>query len=309
VTQPDLAGGAVSDARAPKLVIGTRAAAASGRLLLLLALTACGGLRGLPGRRTEDRRTPSTRAAVDERIRGLVNLEGEYWFGDGVYSLMENEAPLHAIAAADTIGIRSLVTCLSDARRTRMTLRGEPVPVGLLCAEALTRTEYFQTGLKRGAFAATWAGTPPLTTDPLALARVQRAWFEWLHDHQLAWQPLPASSLACPSRDSMTAERFRDSISTDGSRRTSQRIQETVADYRYVTYVVDSEFVVLSDAHPRTAQDSVRGNALQDLAPGDIASISVRKSEHEAWKWRACEGVPVVLIATRSKRWRPRPSR
>jgi hypothetical protein len=279
-----------------------------GRLLLLLALTACGGLRRLPWRSNPDESAPSTRAEVDERIRRLVNLEGEYWFGDGVYSLMDNEVPIGAIAAADTVGIRSLVACLSDARRTRVTLRGERAPVGLLCAAALTRTAYFQVGLRRRAFPEGWAGTPPLTTDSLALGRVQRAWFQWLHEHQLVWPPPPVSSLPCPPLNSIRPERFRDSLSTDGSQRTYMRIGETLNAFRYLTYVIDSEFVILSDARPRSASDSLRAGLLKGLSGGDVESISIRRSENETWKWRACEGVPVVLISTKSKRWRPRAS-
>jgi hypothetical protein len=308
LTQHDVTPAAASDAAVPTASVGSRPASTVRRLLLLLALTACGGLRALPDHNAEYQRPPATRAEVDERIRGLVNLEGEYGFGDAVYSLMDNEVPLGAIAAADTVGIRSLVACLSDARRSHITLRGERAPVGLLCAEALSPTPYFQMGLQRRVFTASWPDMPPLTTDSLALGRMQSAWFQWLHEHQLTWPPLPGSSLACPSPDSIRAERFRDSMAADDNDRARRRIQETLSGFRYVTYVVDSEFVVLTDAHPITAQDSVRATALESLVPDDVASISVRKSGNEAWKWRACEGVPVVLITTNSKRWRPRAS-
>ena len=113
---------------------------------------------------------------------------------------------------------------------------------------------------------------PPLTTDPLVLGRVQRAWLEWLHDHPLTWPPLPASSLACPSRGSISVEQFNDGIATDGSRRAHERVQATLADYRYVTYVVDSEFVVLSDARPR------HGTGLR---PRQCAARSPRRRHRE----------------------------
>ena len=70
--------------------------------------------------------------------------------------------------------------------------------------------------------------------------------------------------------------------------------------------VVDSEFVVLLDRHPRSASDSLRSRVLEGLSADDVESISIRKSDDEAWKWRACDGVPLALIVTKSKRWRPR---
>ena len=281
-------------------------AAPFGRLLPLLALTACGSLHALPWRHSADQRVPSTRAEVDARIRNLVNLEGDFRFGDAVFGIMTNDNTLEELAAADTVGLRSLVACLSDERRTHVTLHGRRVTVGRLCGHALIGTAYVQTGMRRRAFPEDWRWFPHVSADSLDLRAVQQAWVQWLHEHELVWPLPPGYVPPCPSRESISPERFRDIVSTDGSRRTYQRVQETLADFRYVTYVVDSEFVVMLDRHPRSASDSLRSRVLEDLSADDIANISIRKSEHEAWKWRACEGVPVALIVTKSKRWRPR---
>jgi hypothetical protein len=283
-----------------------RASTRYGRLLLLLVLSACSSLP-LSWRRNANQRIPSTVAEADARIRELVNLEGEYLLGDGVISLGENELPIGAIAAADTIAIRHLVACLSDNRRSRVTLHKQRVPVGTLCAEALLRTAYVQTGGRRRQGAESWPGSLSMTTDSLELGRLQRAWFQWLHEHQLAWAQPPGSPPVCPPSSAIRAERSRRSVSTSGGAPMSLCIRETLAHFRFVTYVVDSEYVILLDTRARSASDSMHVTTLGGLSADYIENISILK-ESDAWKWRACDGVPLVLIATKSKRWRPHTS-
>jgi hypothetical protein len=274
------------------------------RLLLLLALTAC----SLPWRHHANEAAPSSVAQVDERIRGLVHLKGEYWFGDGVYSLGDNEYPLRAIAAADTMAIRSLVRCLSDDRLSRITLRGRRVTVGRLCADALIGTPYVQAGGQHHGFPEGWRGVPSLAADSLDLGPVQRAWFQWLHEHQLSWPKPPGYTPPCPAPGSNTIEQPKPRatplarVNADGH--VTLHLYEDFPHYRFSTFVIDSEFVILTDSRADSAQWPLQG-----LSPNDIESLIILKPEDEAWKWRACEGVPLVLIMTRSKRWRPRPSR
>jgi len=71
-------------------------------------------------------------------------------------------------------------------------------------------------------------------------------------------------------------------------------------------YVVDSQFVFLS-----APRDSVTGRGddrskFGDLPVADITWISVLKGD-EAAHWRTCPGLPVILILTKSKQWRPPP--
>jgi hypothetical protein len=91
------------------------------------------------------------------------------------------------------------------------------------------------------------------------------------------------------------------------SGRTNVRIRDG-GSYRYFTYVVDSQYVVLVDSR---ASDAANGAMPEGLSADDVEDIAVIKSTdyppaNEWGPWHSCPGVPVVLITTKSKRWRPR---
>ena len=71
---------------------------------------------------------------------------------------------------------------------------------------------------------------------------------------------------------------------------------------RYATFVIDSQYVGLVD---QWATDSAT-YPLRGLPTTDIASIEVFKDKYAIDRWRGCPDVPVVLITTTSKSWRPR---
>ena len=108
--------------------------------------------------------------------------------------------------------------------------------------------------------------------------------------------PIAQATPACPSPDSIRAERARSAAPTAG-------IHETPRHPRYLTYVVDSQYVLLAD---QAASDSMIRNPLRDLAVADIAAIYALKEQDLPSSWRTCPGVPVMLILTSSKHWRPR---
>ncbi len=72
---------------------------------------------------------------------------------------------------------------------------------------------------------------------------------------------------------------------------------------RFITYVVDRQFVLLAD---QSAADSANRNPLGDLPVADIEGIYALKEKSLPASWRTCPGVPVMLILTTSKHWRPR---
>ena len=69
-------------------------------------------------------------------------------------------------------------------------------------------------------------------------------------------------------------------------------------------YVVDSQFVFLSAPRdPRTGRTNDFA-LFGDLKATDISWIA-ELDEHEVVHWATCPRVPVFLIVTKSKRWRP----
>jgi hypothetical protein len=102
-----------------------------------------------------------------------------------------------------------------------------------------------------------------------------------------------AVGLNCPPADSIYPR------STDSSRR-----RPNVNTSRFVTYVIDSQFVILSG--PRDARTGRMNDTaiFRDLKPTDISSISLLLP-NEAAHWRTCRGMPVFLILTQSRQWRP----
>jgi hypothetical protein len=101
-----------------------------------------------------------------------------------------------------------------------------------------------------------------------------------------------SAGLVCPPADSLVP-------ASDQSRR-----QPNARKSRYVVYVIDSQFVILSA--PRDPQTGRPNDfaLFAGLQATDIASISELK-ENAAAHWKVCPGVPVLLILTQSKRWRP----
>lgn len=115
------------------------------------------------------------------------------------------------------------------------------------------------------------------------------------------------STPACPSPDSIWARPVPTTAVPSASGRTTVRIRDG-GSYRYFTYVVDSQYVVLVDSR---ASAAASGAMPDGLSADDVEDIAVIKSTdyppaNEWGPWHSCPGVPVVLITTKSKRWRPR---
>jgi len=84
--------------------------------------------------------------------------------------------------------------------------------------------------------------------------------------------------------------------------RVTVSLRENWPSLHYATFVVDSQYVLLVD---QWAADSATRNPLRNLPVSDIAAIYSLKEKSLPESWRTCPGVPVMLILTQSKRWRP----
>jgi hypothetical protein len=117
------------------------------------------------------------------------------------------------------------------------------------------------------------------------------------------------SAPACPSPDALEAARnsappkqVLPSAPPPESGKVRITLREGPSRERYATYVIDSQYVGLVD---HWAMDTVN-YPLRGLPVTDIASITVFRDERAIEQWRSCPGVPVILITTTSKSWRPR---
>ena len=153
-------------------------------VLLAASLAAC---TGAPRYVAPERRPAPSSARLDTLISQLPNLRGHFTEPDIVYGLIADHRGIGEIASADTLAIHKLVACLGDTRRSRVTLAGERVPVGMLCAYTLLDTEYVRKGLQYSRFPDGWAGLVGPTGDATRLARAQRAWLDWFGRHALVW--------------------------------------------------------------------------------------------------------------------------
>jgi hypothetical protein len=81
-------------------------------------------------------------------------------------------------------------------------------------------------------------------------------------------------------------------------------VHEGLGPSRYVTYVIDSQYVLANRRRAASDGDTAGLGALESLSVADIATVTILKASTSS-QWSSCEGVPVVLILTKSKQWRP----
>jgi hypothetical protein len=122
----------------------------------------------------------------------------------------------------------------------------------------------------------------------------------------LARAQTSSSAPVCPPPDSIRSAGYATAAVTSADGRSTVRIRDGGGS-RYMTYVVDSQYVVTVDGR---ALASPNGTLLDGLSADDIAEIVVIKetdSPPQEWRaWHSCPGVPIALIQTKSKTWRPR---
>jgi hypothetical protein len=106
----------------------------------------------------------------------LRQLRGSYSIGAHGQWVFSGERKLfEAIAAHEDSAVVRLVDCLDDTTAALATVEGRPVPVGVLCYEALRFTAYAEPeGINSGE----WPGTVMPTTTEQGLRDAKAAWLE-----------------------------------------------------------------------------------------------------------------------------------
>jgi hypothetical protein len=116
--------------------------------------------------------------SVDLAAR-LAGVEGTF-VAEGASVELDYSAPgaLAAILAEqDTqTTLRSLVDCLDDTTPSASRLNGQPVPLGVVCFEALSRLAYHEPTDVDGDIAPSWDGWISPDATPAQLRRAKAAW-------------------------------------------------------------------------------------------------------------------------------------
>lgn len=135
--------------------------------VVALALTACST-------------APSAQSAGTAIRATLSRVSASYeWSNEAKrYRFSDKAALERLVGTADDQMVRDLVDCLDDATPSATTLKGNRVPVGLVCYEALTQIVYYEPTEPSGDIAKQWPGHIEPTATLTQLQAAKRAWTE-----------------------------------------------------------------------------------------------------------------------------------
>jgi hypothetical protein len=147
-------------------------------VLVAAVLTGLWGCSNTPSRTRE---APQERAAPATDMRSqLSRLGGVYEWNDDVrgYVFSDKLAISEIVQEGSDETIDHLVECLDDLSLSATTLKGQQVPTGVLCREALGQIIYYEATAPNGDIAAKWPGNIEPTASDTDLHAAKRAWRE-----------------------------------------------------------------------------------------------------------------------------------
>ena len=108
----------------------------------------------------------------------LARVGGSYaWNAELKRYVFSDRSAVEKVVESATVSvIRDLVACLDDLSPSETTLKGKPVPVGVVCHQALSQIVYYEPVARSGDVAAKWPGHIEPTATAGALAAAKRAW-------------------------------------------------------------------------------------------------------------------------------------
>ncbi len=103
-----------------------------------------------------------------------------YAWNDDVrgYLFSDKAAIAEVVGEGSDATIDQLVECLDDQTPSATTLKGQQVPTGVLCREALGQIIYYEATGPNGDIAAKWPGNIAPTATGADLQAAKRAWQE-----------------------------------------------------------------------------------------------------------------------------------
>ncbi|HEX7041204.1 MAG TPA: hypothetical protein VF202_13890 [Trueperaceae bacterium] len=124
--------------------------------------------------------TPEPADSLGKLIEKLGQLPGSFerTGRSGAYAFTGDRNVIHAIVLFEDAAVPRLVDCLDNTEPAAATLNGEPVPVGVMCYEALRFTASYEATDEQGDLDPTWPGYigPDATAEDLRAAK--GAWEE-----------------------------------------------------------------------------------------------------------------------------------
>ncbi len=147
--------------------------------VLVAAVSTC--LWGCSNAPSRTREAPQEQAAPASDMRSqLSRLGGVYEWNDDVrgYVFSDKLAIAEIVREGSDATIDHLVECLDDLAPSATTLKGQPVPTGVLCREALGQIIYYEATAPNGDIAAKWPGNIEPTATGADLQAAKRAWRE-----------------------------------------------------------------------------------------------------------------------------------
>jgi hypothetical protein len=146
--------------------------------VLVAAVSTGWGCSNAPGR-TQEGSQEQAAPAQDLRSQ-LSRLGGEYEWNDDVrgYVFTDKRAIAALVGQGSSATIDQLVECLDDQTRSVTLLKGQHVPTGVLCREALGQIIYYEATVPGGDIAMRWPGNIEPTATAADLQAAKRAWRE-----------------------------------------------------------------------------------------------------------------------------------
>jgi hypothetical protein len=136
---------------------------------LVLAITACSP-------------APSAQSAATAVRAALSRVSASYEWNAASkrYRFFDKAALERLVGSADDQIVRDLVDCLDDGTPSATLLKRAPVPVGVVCYEALNQIVYYEPTEPSGDIAQRWRGHIDPTATLIQLQEAKRAWTEVL---------------------------------------------------------------------------------------------------------------------------------
>ncbi len=144
-------------------------------LAAVLALAASGCSTDADRR---DANAPPQAGQASPLRSALGRVSGAYEWNSEVmaYVFSSRSGIAELIGAGTDETIDELVNCLDDTNPSLATLKSQPVPIGMLCYEALRQLVYYEPTAADGDIALTWPGHIEPTATAAELREARRAW-------------------------------------------------------------------------------------------------------------------------------------